>query len=105
VAGVTVAGVESGSVAGQLAVGLGLPGWFFEGVAIASSKLDALPSWRGGVPCVGRAPCAGGGLALGVRIFRGLSSNAPADVRLWVALDVHKFSIVAAMLPPVGGTP
>jgi transposase len=26
-------------------------------------------------------------------------------VRLWVALDVHKFSIVAATLSPVGGTP
>jgi len=26
-------------------------------------------------------------------------------VRLWVALDVHKLSIVAAVLPPVGGTP
>jgi transposase len=34
-----------------------------------------------------------------------VSSNAPADVRLWVALDVHKFSIVAATLPPAGGTP
>ena len=34
-----------------------------------------------------------------------VSSNAPADVRLWVALDVHKFSIVAATLPPSGGTP
>jgi transposase len=34
-----------------------------------------------------------------------VSSNAPADVRLWVALDVHKFSIVAATLPPVGGAP
>ena len=32
-------------------------------------------------------------------------SNAPADVRLWVALDVHKFSIVAATLPPTGGQP
>jgi transposase len=30
-------------------------------------------------------------------------STAPADVRLWVALDVHKFSIVAAVLPPAGG--
>jgi transposase len=27
------------------------------------------------------------------------------DVRLWVALDVHKFSIVAATLPPTGGSP
>ena len=34
-----------------------------------------------------------------------VSSNAPADVRLWVALDVHKFSIVAATLPPAGGQP
>jgi transposase len=32
-------------------------------------------------------------------------SHAPADVRLWVALDVHKLSIVAAVLPPAGGTP
>lgn len=34
-----------------------------------------------------------------------VSSNAPADVRLWVSLDVHKFSIVAATLPPTGGRP
>ena len=34
-----------------------------------------------------------------------VSSIAPADVRLWVALDVHKLSIVAAVLPPAGGTP
>ena len=33
------------------------------------------------------------------------ASIAPADVRLWVALDVHKFSIVAATLPPDGGKP
>jgi transposase len=33
------------------------------------------------------------------------ASIAPADVRLWVALDVHKFSIVAAVLPPDGGKP
>ncbi|MCA1679455.1 MAG: IS110 family transposase [Actinobacteria bacterium] len=32
-------------------------------------------------------------------------SIAPADVRLWVALDVHKLSIVAATLPPCGGRP
>jgi hypothetical protein len=32
-------------------------------------------------------------------------STAPADVRLWVALDVHKLSIVAATLPPQGGKP
>jgi transposase len=31
--------------------------------------------------------------------------TAPVDVRLWVALDVHKFSIVAAVLPPAGGRP
>jgi transposase len=34
-----------------------------------------------------------------------VSSTAPADVRLWVALDVHKLSIVAATLPPIGGQP
>jgi transposase len=34
-----------------------------------------------------------------------VSSTAPTDVRLWVALDVHKLSIVAAVLPPMGGTP
>ena len=34
-----------------------------------------------------------------------VSSNQPADVRLWVALDVHKFSIVAAVLPATGGRP
>jgi transposase len=34
-----------------------------------------------------------------------VSSSAPADVRLWVACDVHKFSIVAATLPPTGGRP
>ena len=33
------------------------------------------------------------------------ASLHPADVRLWVSLDVHKFSIVAAMLPPSGGKP
>ena len=33
------------------------------------------------------------------------ASIAPADVRLWVAFDVHKFSIVAATLPPDGGKP
>jgi transposase len=32
-------------------------------------------------------------------------STAPADVRLWAALDVHKLSIVAATLPPSGGQP
>jgi hypothetical protein len=34
-----------------------------------------------------------------------VSSTAPAEVRLWVALDVHKHSIVAATLPPTGGAP
>ena len=34
-----------------------------------------------------------------------VSSTAPTDVRLWVALDVHKLSIVAATLPPAGGSP
>jgi transposase len=34
-----------------------------------------------------------------------VSSTAPTEVRLWVALDVHKLSIVAAVLPPAGGTP
>jgi transposase len=34
-----------------------------------------------------------------------VSSTAPVDVRLWVALDVHKNSIVAATLPPAGGMP
>ncbi len=32
-------------------------------------------------------------------------STAPADVRVWVSLDHHKFSIVAATLPPTGGRP
>jgi transposase len=32
-------------------------------------------------------------------------SLAPADARLFVALDVHKLSIVAATLPPKGGQP
>jgi transposase len=34
-----------------------------------------------------------------------VSSNQPADVRVWVSLDVHKLSIVAATLPPAGGQP
>jgi transposase len=34
-----------------------------------------------------------------------VSSIAPERVRLWVALDVHKNSIVAAALPPAGGKP
>ena len=32
-------------------------------------------------------------------------SLAPADARLFVAFDVHKLSIVAAVLPPTGGRP
>jgi transposase len=32
-------------------------------------------------------------------------SLAPADARVFVALDVHKLSIVAATLPPQGGQP
>ena len=32
-------------------------------------------------------------------------SSHPADVRLWVALEGHKLSIVAATLPPRGGSP
>ncbi len=34
-----------------------------------------------------------------------VSSTAPAEVTTWVALDVHKNSIVAATLPPRGGQP
>jgi transposase len=34
-----------------------------------------------------------------------VSSTAPADVRLWAALDVHELSIVAPTLPPAGGQP
>ncbi len=34
-----------------------------------------------------------------------VSSTAPVDVRAWVALDAHKLSIVAAVLPPAGGEP
>ena len=34
-----------------------------------------------------------------------VSSCAPAQVSLWVVLDVHKFSIVAATLPATGGSP
>ena len=34
-----------------------------------------------------------------------VSSTAPEQVRLWVALDVHKLSTVAAALPAQGGTP
>jgi transposase len=34
-----------------------------------------------------------------------VTSFAPADVRLWVSLDVHKLSIVAATLAPAGAKP
>jgi transposase len=34
-----------------------------------------------------------------------VGSTAPEQVRMWVALDVHRLSIVAATLPPSGGTP
>jgi transposase len=34
-----------------------------------------------------------------------VSSTAPVGVRVWVALDVHTHSIVAATLPPDGGSP
>src|SRR5256885_15549768 len=32
-------------------------------------------------------------------------STAPADVRMWVAIDQHKLSLVAATLPTSGGQP
>jgi transposase len=34
-----------------------------------------------------------------------ISSIDPGDVRLWVSIDQHKLSIVAATLPPAGGQP
>ncbi|HWC27144.1 MAG TPA: IS110 family transposase [Solirubrobacteraceae bacterium] len=34
-----------------------------------------------------------------------VSSTAPADVDQWVVFDVHKNSLVAGVLPAVGGTP
>src|SRR5437588_3272825 len=34
-----------------------------------------------------------------------VSSTAPAQVRMWVSIDQHKLSLVAATLPAVGGTP
>ena len=34
-----------------------------------------------------------------------VSSTAPAQVRMWVAIDQHKLSLVAAMLPASGGQP
>lgn len=33
------------------------------------------------------------------------ASLHPGDVRLWVSIDQHKLSIVAATLPPSGGQP
>ena len=34
-----------------------------------------------------------------------VSSTAPALVRTWVAIDQHKLSLVAAIVPASGGTP
>ncbi len=34
-----------------------------------------------------------------------IASIAPDEVRWWVSIDQHKFSIVAAVLPPDGGKP
>jgi hypothetical protein len=34
-----------------------------------------------------------------------VSSSDPGLVSRWLALDVHKLSIVAAVLPAVGGEP
>ena len=34
-----------------------------------------------------------------------VSSTAPAEVRMWVAIDQHKLSLVAASLPTAGGEP
>jgi transposase len=34
-----------------------------------------------------------------------VSSTVPAEVRTWVAIDQHKLSLVAAMLPSSGGEP
>src|SRR3989442_7719592 len=34
-----------------------------------------------------------------------VSSTAPAQVRMWVAIDQHKLSLVAATLPATGGRP
>ena len=34
-----------------------------------------------------------------------VSSTAPAQVRTWVAIDQHKLSLVAAVLPSSGGQP
>ena len=34
-----------------------------------------------------------------------VGSTAPARVRTWVAIDQHKLSLVAAILPASGGTP
>ena len=34
-----------------------------------------------------------------------VSSAAPAEVRMWVAIDQHKLSLVAGILPASGGSP
>jgi hypothetical protein len=34
-----------------------------------------------------------------------VSSTAPAQVRMWVSIDQHKLSLVAATLPASGGMP
>jgi hypothetical protein len=34
-----------------------------------------------------------------------VSSTAPAQVQTWIAIDQHKLSLVAAMLPAMGGEP
>ncbi len=34
-----------------------------------------------------------------------VSSNAPVDVNQWIVFDVHKNSLVAGVLPALGGTP
>ena len=34
-----------------------------------------------------------------------VSSTAPARVRMWVAIDQHKLSLVAGILPASGGMP
>src|SRR4051794_41579309 len=64
--------------------------------AFAGSRVSLAGSLRA---VSARAACEGGPAVPDV------SSCAPAGVRLWVALDVHKRSIVAATLPPVGGRP
>src|SRR4051794_5239844 len=62
--------------------------------AFAGSRVSLAGSLRA---VSARAACEGGPAVPDV------SSCAPVEVRLWVALDVHKRSIVATTLPPVGG--